>query len=87
MQIKITGASLAVAIPKSGFGLNATTFAYIQLRSGTGGQTQILAVDNHLSIGGKSGTMVWSNVQTNWVNIDSIKYPWVCNAQSLVGKK
>jgi hypothetical protein len=39
-----------------------------------------------MSLGGKSGTMVWSNVKTNWVNIDSIKYPWDCNARSLVGK-
>jgi hypothetical protein len=86
MQIQIIGASIAVGIPKTGFGINATTFAYISLRPTEGKLIQTFAVDDHLSIGGKSGTFIWSNVRTSWTNIDSVKYPWVCNAQELTGK-
>jgi hypothetical protein len=86
MQIRITGASIALGIPKTGFGLNATTFVYIALRPGTGNLVQNFAIDDSFSLGGKSGTFIWSNVQTEWTNIDDKKYPWVCNAESLVGK-
>lgn len=87
MQIQIIGASVAIAIPKTGFGINGIAFAYINLRNTPGGKRiQTLAVDDHLSLGGKSGTLVWSNVRTGWTNIDPIKYPWVCSAQKLTGK-
>ncbi|MCP4338424.1 MAG: hypothetical protein GY799_05935 [Desulfobulbaceae bacterium] len=85
MQIQLIGASIAIGIPKTGFGLNATTFVYIRLRPGPGTLVQTLAVDDHFSVGGRSGTFVWSNVRTSWTNIDSVKYPWVCNAPKLTG--
>ena len=86
MQIQIIGASVAIAVPKTGFGINGTAFAYINLRPAGGKRIQTLAVDDHLSLGGRSGTLVWSNVRTGWTNIDPIKYPWVCSAHKLTGK-
>ncbi|MGI1678923.1 MAG: hypothetical protein K6L75_09340 [Cellvibrionaceae bacterium] len=86
MQIRIVGASFALGIPKTGFGVNASTFAYIQLRNGPNSDIQTLAVDDHFSVGGKSGTFIWSNISTSWVNIDSTKYPWVYHALNFTGK-
>ena len=58
MQIQITGMSVAIGIPKTGFGINAATFAFISLRPAPGPHMQILAIDDILSVGSKSGTFI-----------------------------
>lgn len=86
MQIQIIGLSAGIGVPKTGFGVNLATYAYISLRPTQGPHMKTLALDDALSVGGKSGTFIWSDFKTSWTNIDPRKYPWVCNAHNLVGK-
>ena len=86
MQIRLTSSSVSMSIKALGFGVNAVSGSYIQIRQGEGTPIQLLGLADKFSLGAKNGTVVFAQITTDWIDVDSAKYPWICNAPSLAGK-
>lgn len=86
MEIKMLVSGFGAAIPKTNFGFNLFSGVYIMLRDTPKGKPYVLGIAASPSIGGRSGTIVASHINTSWMNVDVNKHPWLCSKISLIGK-
>ena len=86
MQFGIFG--FGIGIPKTKFQIGTLSIAKIYLRRGVHDKNlKRLHVQDLISIGGKSGTFIWTAVRTKWFELDPAKDGWAHNANALIGRK
>lgn len=72
-----------ISIPKTKFGVTALMGASIIIRSGS--IEQNFLIYDGFEIGGKSGTLLASFVETEWLSIESSEHPWAATCESFKG--
>lgn len=87
MEMKVRVASLGLSLPKTGFGLNAATAAYITIRNAPGDPPVSFVVNEHLSLGSSSGTIAAAMVWSEWFTVNLSRYPWFHRKSKLIGKR
>lgn len=87
MEIKMIALGYGVAIPKVSIGINLISGVYFLLRDTPRAKPFVYGIATAGGLGGKSGTMVFSYIDTAWMKIDYGKHPWLYSKMSLVNKK
>ncbi len=59
-----------MAIPKISMGFNLFSGVYIQLRNSPTDKSYVLGIASSPEIGGNSGTIVFSHINTTWMKVD-----------------
>ncbi|PXF32194.1 hypothetical protein WH50_05540 [Pokkaliibacter plantistimulans] len=73
MEVRITISSLALGIPKTGFGFNIASGAYVEVRAGQAATRHLYGMTDLFSLGTKSGTLGFGHIQTPWLYVDPAK--------------
>lgn len=85
MEIKIIASGMGLAIPKTNFGVNLMAGMYLQVRNNSKEIPTTYGIAKSPSIGGKSGTLLVSHVETEWMQITPGNHGWLSNQAALTG--
>ncbi len=66
MEMKVVIDGIGLAVPKTGFGINLFSGAYIKLRRAKGVPIVLMGLADGPSLGAKSGTVFVGHVETDW---------------------
>lgn len=86
MYIVIYLDSVSIGIPKSGFGLNAFSGSYVQIKSSPDVIFNTYGIVDYMSMGGDSSTFIYGSIKTEnlHINEDELKKLSISNVS---GKK
>lgn len=86
MEMQITISGVGVALGNTGFGVNALTGAYIEIRRSKHFGPCKLALAKAGGLGSDTGSIVLGHVQTDWFQVNEDLHPWLASLENLVGK-
>jgi hypothetical protein len=88
MQMQIGTIGFGIGIPKTKVQLGAANIAKFYIRQGLYDKNPArLNVQDLFSIGGKSGTFIFTGIRTKWFELDPAKSHWAMNTNLLIGTK
>jgi len=84
MEVQIVISGLGLSIKPLNLGVNAISGAYLNFRySSSSNVVYTIAITNTLSIGGKSGSLIYGQVQTEFFPVLPERHPWAKNIDTL----
>lgn len=87
MQCMIRFGSISVGVPKLQLGLNLVSSGLLVLAPTKNSRTPtVFRLLDAMSVSGTSSTFLFSGLETDWFTINSVKSPWICRTQELVGQ-
>lgn len=87
MQMRITIGSIGASAPRTGFGVNGASGAYIQFREDANDTPYILGLGDYLSLGSKNGTLAMTLLWTEWFAVGVSHHPWLHRKSRLTGQR
>jgi len=86
MKVKISGVGMAVK--GISIGANLFTGSYLQFKLDANSPVFYnIGIGDYLNIGGKKGTFLIGHIETEFFPVNSERYPWVKDLDSLIGKR
>lgn len=86
MQMMIGTVGFGIGVPRTKVQMGALNFTKFYIRKGPHDKNPArLHVQDLFSIGGKSGTFVFSSVRTKWFELDPAKSHWAHDTNLLLG--
>lgn len=87
MQCMIRFGSISVGVPKLHLGLNLVSSGLLVLAPTKNSRNPtVFQLLDAMSVSGTSSTFIFSGLETDWFTINSVKSPWICRTQELVGQ-
>lgn len=86
MDVRVVLTGIGFGSSRLGFGVNALSYCYIQIRANRGdANPRNYAIDEFMSLGGESSTIIFGSASTDWMEVDSNNAQLLAHA-SLKGK-
>lgn len=86
MEIRLSISGFGIGLANTGFGVNAVSGCYVEIRENWGASTRVYGVTDHLSLGSDSSTILVGHVSTEWMKIKEGKPRELLKHTNLVGK-
>lgn len=88
MQMKIGVVGFGAGIPKTNLGIGVLNMAKLYFRHSLVDKNIVrLQINDLISLGGKSGSFIFSGFRTKWFDLNPQNDSWARNSSSLLGKK
>lgn len=86
MQIRFHLWGAGLAIPRTKIGISALMGAAVSLRNSDKASVNTFMMGDGFNVGGSSGSLLVSSVDTKWFNVDVSSNPWVSDCEFALGK-